>query len=138
MTAAKKIKSQSINKSEYSGYLEKAFDFYRGMKSELELGNWSTAALAAIHCAISIADALTVFYGAVRSTSANHLDAVELFRQHIKAANADEQARRLRRILSQKSLIEYIGGAPSRKETENLIEQAERFYRWALELLPKK
>ena len=48
----KKIRTRAIESSKYVIYPKKAQDFYQTMQLALGEGNWDSAGLEAVHCAI--------------------------------------------------------------------------------------
>ena len=68
---------------------------------------WNAVGLNAVHCAISISDALMVKYGGVRSIDSNHMVVIDIMRQKLDLQDIDSKLASLRRMLSKKSLIEY-------------------------------
>jgi hypothetical protein len=69
-----KIPTKAIDKGKYRLYpstssghrFNKAQDFYRGMRRALDEGNWNSAGLEAVHCAISATDALLAYADGIR------------------------------------------------------------------------
>ena len=55
---AKILKATSVNQSEYKAHLNKAKDFFEGLKLTADKGLWHSTELNAVHCAISLSDAL--------------------------------------------------------------------------------
>ena len=105
------------------------------MRDSAAAGNWNGAGFAAVHCAISATDALLVAKAGQRSGSKEHGDAAELLLAHIRHAETAEQARRLRQILREKNLIEYLDRSFHQDDALNLQKQAERYIAWAQALL---
>ena len=88
--AAKKIKSENIERGNYSAYLKKAQDFFDAMQQAYLLNNSNAVGLAAVHCAISANDALLVYFRGIRSASAKHLDSIELLQGCREIKNLQE------------------------------------------------
>lgn len=126
--AAKKIKTEKIERSKYSAYLKKAQDFFDAMHQYYLSNNWNAAGLAAVHCAISSNDALLVSFRGIRSTSDKHLDAVEFLRGCQEIAEVENMVSYLRKIVGKKNLIEYEARQFYRAEAEEIIKHTERFY----------
>jgi len=133
--AAKKIKTERIERSKYSIYLKKAQDFFDAMHQASLSNNWNAAGLAAVHCAISSNDALLVYFRGIRSTADNHLDAIELLRNCQEINQAEDMISRLRKIIGKKNLIEYEARPFLQAEAEEIIKHTERFYNRARALL---
>lgn len=126
--AAKKIKTEKIERSKYSAYLKKAQDFFDAMHQAYLSNNWNAAGLAAVHCAISSNDALLVYFRGARSISDNHLDAIELLQGCREIDGIESMLSRLRRVIGKKNLIEYEARPFSQTEAEEIIKHTERFY----------
>jgi len=67
--SARKINTKGIQRSEYKTYLKKAGEFYDTMLQAEERKKGNAVGLNAVHCAISSADAMLVFYAGIRSIS---------------------------------------------------------------------
>jgi hypothetical protein len=125
---AKKIKAEKIERGKYSAYLKKAQDFFDAMHQSSLSSNWNAAGLAAVHCAISSNDALLVYFRGVRSSSDNHLDAIELLQGCQEIDGVENMVSHLRRIIGKKNLIEYEARQFFQSEAEEIIKHTERFY----------
>jgi len=60
------MKTRNVDKSKYKNYLIKAEEFFDIMNESFNKQEYNAVVLNAIHCAISSADALTVFYKGLR------------------------------------------------------------------------
>ena len=56
---AKPIKSVYVSQSGYKGFFHKANDFYQVMKLSLDSELWNGVGLNAVHCDISLSDAIS-------------------------------------------------------------------------------
>jgi hypothetical protein len=130
--AAKKIKTKVIERSEYKTYLKKASEFYDIMLQAKERGKWNAVGLNAVHCAISSSDAMLVFYAGIRSTSDNHLSAIDLLSNSVRLPEVKSKCETLRKILVKKSIIEYENREFSQKEALEIVKHTERFYIWVI------
>ncbi|MFH1724228.1 MAG: HEPN domain-containing protein [Elusimicrobiota bacterium] len=128
--AAKKTDIKKVASDRAGIYWDKAEDFFRTMRDASAAGNWNGAGLAAVHCAISAADAVLVAKAGVRSSSKDHEDAADLIASHVRHPQAKEQARRLRRILQEKNLIEYVDKSYRQDDALELQKHVERFMAW--------
>lgn len=133
--AARKIKTEKIERSKFSGYIKKSQDFFDNMQQAYLSNNWNAAGLAAVHCAISANDALLAYFRGIRSTSENHLDAIELLQECKEIAKAGEMASHLRKVIGKKNLIEYESRHFFQSEAEEIIKHTERFYNQVRTLL---
>ena len=134
--APRKIDVKKVSPDRAAVYWDKSRDFFRTMRDAAEAGNWNGAGLAAVHCAISAADALLVAKAGLRSSSQAHEDAADLLSLHVHHPQAADQARRLRRILEEKNLIEYVDKTYRRDDALELQKHVERFTAWVQPLLP--
>jgi HEPN domain-containing protein len=128
---SKKVKTAEVDRSQYLNYKKKAEEFYKSMLHAEKEGYWSAVGLNAVHCAISIADALLVRYGGRRSIDRDHMVALDLMKQNLKIDGVGDKLSAFRRILAKKSLIEYDNAVFSQHDALEILKQAERFYIWA-------
>lgn len=134
---AEKSKTRSAEKNNYINYIKKAQEFSQTMQSAYEGENWNSVGLEAVHAVISANDALLVFFGGIRSTSPDHMDAVRLLTEIIDTEKARRNSNHLRRVIAKKNVIEYENRLFTRKEAEGVKLHAERFLSWAVSMLPK-
>jgi HEPN domain-containing protein len=134
----KKIPSRGIEKGKYRIYLNKAQDFYRAMQRSLKDGNWTSAGLEAVHCAISATDALLAFAGGIRCTSQDHGDAAYLLAQIIRSPEATKQSTHFLHIIEAKNIVEYEDRRFTPKEAEEVAKHVERYFSWVKSFLPEK
>lgn len=94
--------------------------------------NWDSVVLLAVHAAISAADAATVSYGEIRSTSPAHTDQVRLIRALFHSTEpAERAARQLAAVLDRKHGVEYEARRCTARDAEAAIKNAERVLQWA-------
>src|SRR3989344_2347657 len=74
------IKTKQISKHFYKNYLERAEDCYETMNERYLKGKYISAVINAIHCCISAADALTIFFKEERHSGENHLETINLLK----------------------------------------------------------
>ena len=72
------MKTRNVDKHKYANYLKKSDEFFEIMKDSFAKKKFNATVLNAIHCAMSSADALTVFYKGVRHAGERHEDVVSL------------------------------------------------------------
>jgi hypothetical protein len=131
-----KFKIGKSSKEDYKKFLKKADEFYEMMQQSLMKEKWNAAGLNAIHAGISANDALLTFHFGLRSISPKHDDAVKLLISMMTRDETEKKAKHLRRLISDKNLVEYDGRLLSRREAESLAKHAERFLVWVRSLLP--
>lgn len=135
--SARRIVHQNVSKSEYQDYLKKAEEFYATMQECFIQGKWNSAALEAIHAAISANDALTIFTRGIKCSSPRHEDAVTLLQGITELDGAKAGAMHLLRIIKKKNVVEYEGRSFTQKEAEEITMRTERFLGWVKSILPK-
>lgn len=127
---SKRSKTVGIDKSQYLNYLKKAEEFYVSMLQAEKAEHWNSVGLNAVHCAISITDALLVKFSGIRSIGSDHMAVTDLIKQNLNIRGIDDKISTLRRILAKKSLIEYDSTVFTKNDAVDIMKQAERFYLW--------
>ena len=133
--AAKFIKTEQVEKSNYKDFKIKATDFYQGIEVAREARLWHTMGVTAVHATISIGDALTTNYLGVRSTAEDHRLAKEVLLR-IQIDDMAQYANVYGRIVAKKNVITYERRRFTEKEAVEIAKQAQRFYDWAIKQLP--
>ena len=133
---AKQIIFKSIDRNDYKDYLNKALEFSETMSVCLEKRKWNSAALEAVHCAISVNDALTIWFKGIKCTSLNHEDSVTLLQSLSDIEGIKENATHLLRVIKKKNLIEYEKRNFNEEEAKNITLHASRFLNWVRSILP--
>jgi glycine/serine hydroxymethyltransferase len=126
-----------LDKSQYLNYHKKAEEFYKAMLQAEKSEYWNAVGLNAVHCAISISDALLVKFRGIRSISKNHMIVVDIIKQSLNLKDINSKISTLRRILSKKSLIEYDSTVFTKSDAQDIMKQTDRLYLWAREELAK-
>lgn len=131
------IKTRNVSKELYKNYLHKAEEYHQAMGEEYGKGHYNSSALCAIHCSISVADALTVFFKGVRHAGDKHEDAVQLLETlELDRETIKQKVRQFLSVLNNKNLVEYEEKLTSESGASIMIKQAERFLSWAKGVLP--
>ncbi|MDO9464026.1 MAG: HEPN domain-containing protein [bacterium] len=133
--SAKKINTKGIQRSEYKTYLKKASEFYDTMLQSEKRGMANAVGLNAVHCAISSADAMLVFYAGIRSMSADHRSVIDLLSNSVNLPEVKSKCETLRKILAKKNIIEYENRDFTKKEALEILKLTERFYTWVVSRL---
>lgn len=133
----KKIPFKKVEKHEYLDYIKKAEEFHKSMMRDFADGLWNAACSSAVHCAILANDALLVCYHGLRSSSPRHDDAPVLLETYFTIPDIKENAAQLRKIIAKKTVVEYESRLFHQKEAEVIVAQADRFFKWAKNKLPK-
>ena len=134
---SKKYKIVQVDREHFVNYQRKAEEFYKAMLYAEKAEYWNAVGLNAVHCAISIADAMLVKFSGMRSASDDHMLAVDLMKQNLNLPDIRDKLNTLRRILAKKSLVEYDSITFSKNDAMDIMKQSERFYLWAREELLK-
>ncbi|MHB8731876.1 MAG: HEPN domain-containing protein [bacterium] len=126
------VRTRSVARAQGTNYLRKAAEHMANAHAATAAENWDTAVLLAVHAAISAADAATVTYGEVRSTSPTHTDQVRLIRALFHSTEpAENAARALAAVLDRKHGVEYEARRCTARDAEAAIKHAERVLQWA-------
>jgi hypothetical protein len=126
------LRTKPTERSKYSIYLKKAKEFYNIMLEAEKQKQWNAVGLNAVHCAISSCDAMTIYYAGVRSVAQNHFSAIDLLSQSIKLPETPAKCITLRKIISDKNIIEYEDRDFTQKEALEILKLTERFYNWVI------
>lgn len=135
--SARISKVQLEEKSSYSIYIDRARQFYETMNIAQKCGRWSAVGLNAVHCAISINDALTVFFLKKRALGDDHRLAPDLLSE-LPIEDVNNYVTNYKRILAKKNAIAYEGREFKQNEALDITRQTERFYQWAISHLPNQ
>ena len=134
---ARHHRTRNVERARAVGYLKKADEFFDSMNHAMQAERWNAVGLNAVHCAISMADAILVKFSGTRSISNDHMVVVDLIKQNLNIKDIDNKLNALLRILAKKSLIEYDSIPFSKSDALDISKQAERFYIWSREELSK-
>ena len=130
------VSTRSIRRSYFKNYLGKADQFYITMLLSYEKKLWNATVVNAIHCAISSADALTIFYLGFRHAGERHNDVIHLLHQlEIDKKELRKKIQQLSALLSIKNEAEYEERLMIEKDASRARKACERFYNWVLDEL---
>lgn len=137
MTAARRLKTKTINISDYTVYLKKAKEFYKTMYQAEHAENWNAVGLNGVHCVISLIDAMLIKHSGVRSIEDNYMKVADILTSSAmnKIKDVTQKAQLARRIIAKKNLIEYENRIFLKNEALDMIKQVQRFYDWAIKQL---
>lgn len=124
-----------VDKAKYNIYKKKSQDFYEGMLLAYTKRNWHSVGLEAIHCTISVTDAILVYKNGIRCISSDHRAVISLMVEHIKDENIKKYADVFLKIINMKNLVEYEDRLFTEKEAQEILKRAERYYQWAMQFL---
>lgn len=124
--------------SNWKNYLIKAKQFLETAQDAYLKKNWNAVGLNTVHSAISANDALTVYYGKIRSIDKKHSEAISLLLKVFKnEKDAERNSRHLLWLINRKNLVEYEARLFFQSEAEEALKHAERFLNWTKSKLPK-
>lgn len=135
---AKKRKTVTVARTQARLYIEKARQFAEEARSARERGHHDAAMLAAIHAAISAADAVTVALASRRSSDPDHQRAADLL-EEVAAASEEvrSRVRQMRTLLAKKNAVEYESRRATASEAAESLQRAERIVAWADDLVDR-
>lgn len=125
----KKIKTKQEEKTAAKDYLKKAGDNYNAMLSAQKEGNFNAVGTLVLQCAISSADAISIFEKGIRSISQDHFDVCDIIKS-ITLPDAGEKANLLKRIISKKNLVQYERRNIYQEEADEIAKATTRFFQW--------
>ncbi|MBL7197488.1 MAG: hypothetical protein ISS47_05275 [Candidatus Omnitrophica bacterium] len=132
----KKLKTKTVEKSDYKIYINKAKDFYDTMLEAQNAGKWTAVGLNAVHCAISCCDAMLVFHLGIRSTGEDHTQVANLLTR-LPLEEVSSEIATFKRIIAKKNIIAYENREFRQTEAIDILRLTERFYSWVLSNLPR-
>jgi hypothetical protein len=109
--------------------------FFEGMNAVADVEEWASVGLNAVHCVITMNDALLAKKRGILCASKNHLDAVDLLKQNISARGIKEALTHLRKTIALKNTIEYEAKLFTLKMGNTIKNHATKFYNWALKTM---
>lgn len=134
-----KVKFSKVERSLYANYLIRAQECLNAAKHSLNLNQWNSSAISAIHSGIASLDAFCVYYLGQRHAGQAHEDAIVLFRSIKQLSREDTNtiANRVIKILKMKNMAEYEERLVHQAEAQNILKDAERLFEAAKNKLPK-
>jgi HEPN domain-containing protein len=133
---AKEIRTRAVNRPFYENYLKKGEEFYRAMEHSYQTGDWNACVVNAIHCAISSADALTVFYLGFRHAGEKHHDVFQVIEQiDFDTKEIQAKNRQLTSLLMIKNRAEYEERLMNKSDATKAMKATQRYHDWAKKML---
>ena len=133
---AKEVRTRAVSRELYKNYLRKAEEFYRSMEQAYHASDWNACVANAIHCAISSADAMTVFYLGFRHAGEKHQDVLQLLQEiDFDLKEIQSKNRQLSSLLSIKNRAEYEERLMGKSDAGNALKAAKRFHEWVKDKL---
>jgi len=130
-------RARTLHRTKSTIFVRKSEQFLRSAELAAERGDWDAAVSSAVHAAISIADALTVFYLGERSASQDHRYVLRLL-ETIRSEPTEllKNKRHLSSLLATKDAAEYGERLLNEADAVAALEHCMRFCRWANSKLP--
>lgn len=134
----KKLKTIEADRTDCRIYQKKASGFFNVMNMCLQDNEWDSVLLNGVHAALSMNDALCVYFLGKRSSGKSHNDAIFLLGQiEQHSSEVRKNANRLSDILGEKNKIAYEPVVYGEKDAKDFALTVERFFSWAESILPK-
>ena len=134
--SARTIKIREVLKSNHTVFLNRAKQLYEMMFAAQQKEYWAALGVNAVHCAISLNDALTVYSLGQRYAGEDHAMAAELLFK-ARLDGVESQAKNFSRIIAKKNIIEYEERDFRQSDALDILKQVERFYQWGTSRLPE-
>ncbi len=129
---ATSIPTRPVSRVHASNYLRKAAQHWASARRARDAGEYDSAVLLAVHCAIAAGDAACVAQAEVRSNSPTHTDQVRLVKTLFPDdSEAERAAKELASLLDKKHTVEYEARRCIAKDAEAAVARAERLLNWA-------
>jgi hypothetical protein len=129
------MKVKQVEKQLYTIYLNRAKELYASLRHAEKSEHWASVGVNAVHCAISLNDAITVFSLGQRNAGEDHATAAALLYK-VDLDGVDAQSKNLARIIAKKTAIEYEERDFRQADALDILKQVERFYQWGISKLP--
>jgi len=95
---------------------------------------WTPLGREAVFTCINMADALLARHKQLRNMSKDHMSILKIMAL-LPMKDALNQINRLRKVIAIKNLVDYENKNFSKKQEEDVMKNAERFYNWGKEYL---
>lgn len=130
------MKTRDVSKPLFRNYLKKAEEYFNAMNNEFSNQRWNSCVLNAIHCGISAADALTIFFKGVRHAGERHEEVINLLQTLDLDRNIlGSKTKQLLGLLDVKNSAEYEEKLTNESGALTAVKNAERFFSWVKEVL---
>lgn len=131
------IKKTGVERNLYVNYLKRAEECLFGARAAFEEKKYDLCAIDSVHCGISSADALCVYFLECRHTGEKHEEVVELIKtiKEIKYDRIKALGDKIVKILRMKNMAEYEERSVKPKEAESLLQNAQKLFEMVKEKL---
>ena len=128
------LKTRQIPQSDYVIYEKKADQAFQAMLVLSESKLWTPVGREAVFTCINITDALLARHKQLRNISKDHMSILKVM-SLLPIKEASKQENRLRKVIVIKNLVDYENKDFTTKQAEDVMKNAERFYKWGKEHL---
>jgi len=128
------IKTSQVSKHFYKNYLERAEDCYETMNERYSKGKYISAVINAIHCCISSADALTIFFKEQRHSGEDHLETINLLKT-LNVQDLNNKINLFSGVVKLKRDAEYGERKLSKNDADVAVRNTEKFFKFVKSLL---
>ncbi|RJP32155.1 MAG: HEPN domain-containing protein [Actinobacteria bacterium] len=132
----RKTNRKPVDRSDSRNLLKKAVEARATMHSELEKGDFNSAASSAVKCAINACNALTVAVSGEISSGKKHEDAAFLLVERVRGKDVKEAENIFRRIVGKKTDIDYGIKLARKGDAESIVINADEFLEWVEGRMP--
>lgn len=130
MRVPEELRRERVDKTKFRVYLQKAEEFLKAAKDELERSRYNSAASSAAHAAINALDALTVYLSGYRHAGRRHEDAWKLLKYADELPDKSGAESKFKSAVRVKLVAEYEGRSAGRGETVQALKAAEALLSW--------
>lgn len=128
------LKTREIPQADYRLYEQKADQAYEAMGVLYNSELWTPLGREAVFTCINMTDALLARHKQLRNMSKDHMSILKIMAL-LPMKDALNQINRLRKVIAIKNLVDYENKNFSKKQAEDVMKNAERFYNWGKEYL---
>jgi HEPN domain-containing protein len=125
-----KISTKPVDKMLFGNYLKKASEFLKSAERSMPDRDYNSAAANAVHCLISLVDALTTAKLGLRHSGERHEDAVKLINMvnGIGQETADRVSKKYIAALRVKNMAEYEERLVKPNDAHKIVGDAKEVY----------
>ncbi len=125
-----KINTKPVDKMLSGNYLKKASEFIKSAEHSMVEKDYNSAASNAVHCFISLVDALTTAKLGLRHSGERHEDAVKLINMvnGIGRDTADKISKKYAAVLRIKNMAEYEERLVKPNDAHKIVEDTKEAY----------
>ncbi len=123
---------KKVESNKYLDFVRIAKDFSNGAESAYAYDCYNAAGVLIIHAAIVLADAVTIKLASKKCSGESHYDVLNLLHEITPSSTQKKNALlHLKKLIDHKNLVLYSGDFYYKKDVDKLIQNFERFKKWA-------